>query len=819
MATELLATQMLVALCLAAPPARLPANLLANPGFEDPSAEDPAPGWRTRLTGDAYARSEARNPVAYGPGWPRDVASGAESVTLAALRGGTARLWQEVPAQADCLYSAVVWLKTYDGDGQGFGHSPRDRASLRVEELDSDGRIIHTHRKTGPRVATNCWIQLAALLRTDARTQRLRFTLEAKVHFNHWHGRVKFDDASLREGAAPPSAQPEWHRPGGPELVPARRSAEPEPRIVVAERGGHPVSVVASPGEPGLAPVAAWCRSFLAQRGFTVLPPGRSDLQHGNGPVWALEIASDSPVARSLDARTGFLEHARGDAFVRAVGRRNGCPALSVVANDIAGVRAGVARLVADLWDGGSSLTLRSGRREYQPFIPVRLLSVAPTGRDAQGGPWADTLWTNWTDERLRRYAEQIWLCGYNGIEVAEIRGYRAVFSDEDLARSITPKIRVLCSAARQHGLRVRQFIWGQSLFVEGQNLCWNAPDERTRMVEEYRRLAQTYGDLVDELIVHVGDPGGCDRNGCDAYKTTQEITMALLGEYRRVNPNVTAVLSTWSNAGFWKGHPNAQLLDETYSPRELGIALHRWYDRDKVDLVRASGRAVDLWVWYLSDFEMAVDLTLAMRVVDRYYQALPDSAHEEIRGVTADLCFQGWPQILGAYVAAQKMWDPQRDLGEIEHEFCAATFGERNADAMVALYQACEAHVHPGRYAYFRPETDCLPVVLGTPDYDAQLRRALEQAGRIDLGLSHAPRFASATDPAALYQRLLSYGKLIGVASQAIVRLHEARQSGAAATDLQAIVDAARAEAEPYATDPGFGPLMETVSAAARGS
>ncbi|HOS93245.1 MAG TPA: hypothetical protein PLQ54_08035 [Armatimonadota bacterium] len=818
MATDMLAVALIVTLWQAASSDRLPPNLLANPGFEDARADNPVPGWQTRVSGDVYIRSESR-PVAYGPDWPCDVASGAESVTIAARRGGGARLWQEVPAAAGALYSAAVWVKTYDADGQGFGHSPRDHASLRVDEISADGRIIHTHRTAGPRPATNRWVRLATSLQTDAATTRLRLTLKASIRFNHWHGRVKFDDASLCQVAALPSLQPEWRPPGGPEPVSARHSEEPAPTIVVAERGGPPVSVVTSSSEPALAPVAEWCRSFLVQRGFSVLPCGQSASRHRNGPVWALEVARDSPVARSLDVRTGFLEHARGDAFALAAGRRDGRPTLGIVAKDVAGVRAGMARLVAELWDEGSSFTQRSGRREYEPFIPVRLLSVAPTGRDAQGGPWADTLWTNWTDERLRRYAEQIWLCGYNGIEVAEIRGYRAVYSDQELTRSITPKIRVLCSAARDYGLKVRQFIWGQSLFVEGQNLCWNAPDERSRMLAEYRRLAQTYGDLVDELIVHVGDPGGCDRNGCDAYKTTQEIAMALLAEYRRVNPKVTAVLSTWANAGFWRGHPNAQLLDETYSPKELGIALHRWYDRDKVDCVRASGRAVDLWTWYLSDFEMAVDLTLAMRVVDRYYRALPASARGQIRGATADLCFHGWPQILGAYVAAQKMWDPQRGLSEIEHEFCAATFGERNADAMVALYQACEAHVHPGRYAYFRPETDCPPVVLGTPDYDAQLRTALEQAGHVDLRLPHEPRLVSATDPAALYQRLLDYGRLIGVASHAMVLLREARQTGAAANDLQAIVDAARTEAEPYAADPGFGPLMDAVAAAARGT
>ena len=135
-------------------------------------------------------------------------------------------------------------------------------------------------------------------------------------------------------------------------------------------------------------------------------------------------------------------------------------------------------------------------------------------------------------------------------------------FSDDQVRTEITPKLLVFMKAAHDNGMQVSQFIWGQSLFKEGDNLCWNSSEERPTMEKEYSRLARAYGDLVDHIVVHVGDPGGCSRNGCDPYKTTQEIAAFLSREYRKINPRVTATLSSWANFGFWEGGSGVKFLD-----------------------------------------------------------------------------------------------------------------------------------------------------------------------------------------------------------------------------------------------------------------
>ena len=492
-------------------------------------------------------------------------------------------------------------------------------------------------------------------------------------------------------------------------------------------------------------------------------------------------------------------------------------PDLAIVASSIA---------VALCLSGAAA----DGAERQQPFFSIRRLMVCPTGRIAQGNEWckrmgmpewttkwSDTLWENWSDERIRKYARQIGEYGFNSVELCEIRGYRGIWTDDDLKSKITPKLRTFMKAARDNGLQVSQFIWGQSLFEEGRNFCWNSPDERLKMEAEYRRLARTYGDLVDHIVIHVGDPGGCDRNGCDAYKTTQEIAAFLLNEYRKMNPKITCTLSTWANFGFWNGREGVEFLDESYCPKEIGIALHRWYDADKAKLVRAAGRECDIWGWYLSDFEMELDSALLMRRLDAYFTSLPAQASKEIRAISTEICFHGWPHIINAYVSAQKMIDPKRPLQEIEREFCAGTFGEANAEAMLKVYQAAEEYVHPERYYGFIPASDCLPVVFGTPDYNKRLRDALAAGHTVKFDPKRPPRFTASTDPADLHRFLMDNLRLISIFSEAQERIGTGKANGATTEELAAIISRAEAEAAPLAHYPDFGPLVNQVRKSAK--
>jgi hypothetical protein len=243
-----------------------------------------------------------------------------------------------------------------------------------------------------------------------------------------------------------------------------------------------------------------------------------------------------------------------------------------------------------------------------------------------------------------------------------------------------------------------------------------------------------------------------------------------------------------------------------------MGIALHRWYDRDSAKLVCASGRPCDIWGWYLSDYEMELDPTFLMRRLDKYYQTLPDEASTQVRALSTELCFQGWPQIINAYVSAQKMWSPHRDLHQIEREFCAAVYGNKNADAVMQVYTAAEHYVHSDRFSAFIPETDCLPLVFGSHAYNQELRTALNAGKGVEFEPDLLPKFTLATDAPTLWAILMRRLSVISVFSEAQERVTAAQANHAAQNELQQIVDDAMKRAEPFKIDTDYPALVSQI-------
>ena len=382
-------------------------------------------------------------------------------------------------------------------------------------------------------------------------------------------------------------------------------------------------------------------------------------------------------------------------------------------------------------------------------FFRIREAILCPTGRSEQHTEFAWTNFETWDDERIKRYPHFLKSCGFNSIQLAEIRAYCGARKTQDMPR-VSHVFHLLADEAHRLDMRVSQFIWGQCLFHEapGDTLCWNDERERKWMHSEFARLADTYAGCVDHIVVHVADPGGCDRNGCDAYRTPQLIANALQEQYLRRNQSVTATLSTWANQAFWDGAAEAEyLLDETFSPRSLGIALHRFYDSKQAELVTNSGRNLGIWCWYMADYEMATDCTFQMQLLDRYFTSLPAKASEHVDWISVERCFHGMPSDINLWVAGRKMTEPYRPLNEIIREFCEAVFGGGNAETAQSAFELSEAGQFDQRiYGYFIPEADRYPKLLDGELFRNQAKDMIARLEKVSIndGAAEIPHVTS---------------------------------------------------------------------------
>lgn len=575
--------------------------------------------------------------------------------------------------------------------------------------------------------------------------------------------------------------------------------------VTISGDARAPIQIVC-PVQKDSQEMAALLRHWLEQRGYHTKSWSSATRRNDYpGPQWVLgTLGSIGAICPGIELPT-FPANARDEAFLLqpcADARR---PRVLVIGKTESGLRCGVARLICRIANDGKRLTLDERSEIDDPFVKLRMIIVGTAGRRQcpEGSPFKDIDFEVWPVEKLRAYPELFWQFGFNALEFGENGGYGSL-RGERLERAREHAL-ALAKGARDRHMLASLSTWGDCPYDEGVTYCWNDPNERAGLKKYIDEMGRVYGSHVDHINVHIGDPGGCTRNGCGPYKTPQQITNAYLQAFRKHNPDVMASLSTWANSSFWLHSPEpvdmsnyieafkmpsepkfgrpipdgASFLDETFMPREVGIMQHQTYCDAQADLLLAAGRPVDVWAWYVGDMEMLDNIVIAMNRVHWAYKRLPDGARDKIRINSCEITFHGWPQIINQYCAARLMWNPRADLVALEREFCVAGFGPSNADAMVKLYQACET----GPAQQF-PR----PAGFGTEEHNRKLRNVLELSKTITIPEGWKPNFAFPVPAQKLVDMLVARLRLTLAVSEASCAVNAARTAGASDETIAAI-------------------------------
>jgi len=536
-------------------------------------------------------------------------------------------------------------------------------------------------------------------------------------------------------------------------------SSRAEP-ITISGTARRPVVIVCSQ-QAQTRKMGEYLRAFLKDRGYAVRPGFAAAVNRDYaGPQWVLATARTYPSLQTGVALPQFPANSRDEAYILNAHAGRSAALVLLTGKTEAGLRAAVARLICIIANDGRRLTTESRCEVSDPFVKFRGVIMGNAGRRQcpEGSPFKDIDFETWSTDRIRAYPDLFWQFGFNCIQIAENRGYGSISGAR--LKQAQEALVALARSTRARGMMVSFDAWGDCPYVEGQSFCWNDPAEHEKLVAYIEEMGRIYGPVVDHFNIHIGDPGGCTRNGCDpSYKTSQQITAEYLRVFRKYNPKVMAAMSTWSNAPFWSHSPQpvdlsnyreyfavrepkfgvpipdgAEFLDETFTPSVVGIALHQSYNDAQATVLSNAGRPVDIWAWYIGDMEMVNNLYIAMTRVDEAYSKMPDSARDKLRLSTVEIAYHGWPQIINQYCAARKMWNPRRPIEEIEREFCVAAFGPQNADAALALYKACENGV-----LVSIPQ----PPDFGTAAYNERLADVLDRSESIMFPKGWKPNFA----------------------------------------------------------------------------
>ena len=525
-------------------------------------------------------------------------------------------------------------------------------------------------------------------------------------------------------------------------LWPCLHAAENAAPMTLGKTSGRAVSLCVSGKDPDMRRAAdRWKAFFIARK----IPVKVFDSSKGRsvpeGPVIAFETKEQAPMARAVGADLSQLKTGLPESYLMIAKQRKGHPLILIVGETSKGTDCGAAWLqskVSCVYDKETkkwSATIKPINELRQPFFRGREATLCPTGRILRGDTAKKINFELWSKEQLKRYPGFLKACGFNSIQVMELLKYRGGARREQVA----PAIHTLADATHQEGMSVSQYIWGSA-----DGFRWDDPKTRKQREQRYIGLAKTYGKYVDHIITHWKDEGYED-----GYVIPQEATAFLLEQYKKYNPDIRVTQDAWFNGRFWsawKGSKSKTFLDEAYTPKQVGIALERWYDAKKAALVKKAGRPVGIWGWYMGDFEMNYSSHILTRTIHKYYSALPPEASRMVDWISIELCFHTLPSQVNLYVGGQMMCDPKRSLDQIMFDYCHSVYGVANAQTMTEVYKVVE--MGQKEYRYGMVKRDRYPKVHSTPEFTGEAKSVLGKLERVELPVEWQPNFPTVSDP-----------------------------------------------------------------------
>ncbi len=396
----------------------------------------------------------------------------------------------------------------------------------------------------------------------------------------------------------------------------------------------------------------------------------------------------------------------RGEGYLLRCSRREGARLATVAAACDEGVKFGAWHLLRELDFAGGRMAAGELDVVENPFLRERHVIVSdPFDQSLSEDPVQQEkyCWGSWPVEKIIRYVDALDEMGLNGLIGADLPTHYWLTGFRVSPDEVSMKLTAMFRHAREIGQSCGLFLWGNAL----QDL--DAPDRQEwvprglcrhdeRQCEELFRLydyqAERYATLVDYVMTHWGDPGGCDCGRC-TIETAQQLHNVISGKMRAFNPSMRSYFSLWmldnKRFGKWAGYRDVDtILKGGILPAEVGLAQHGRFDLEQARRIRAAGREVGTFTWYLADNEIYPAWHVHARYQQEYFSSLPAETSELLRMHSLDSNCQGL-NLASLYVGARLMWNPKRKAEDLLAEFCRAVFGPRAAPRVLRILSAIE--------------------------------------------------------------------------------------------------------------------------------
>lgn len=350
-----------------------------------------------------------------------------------------------------------------------------------------------------------------------------------------------------------------------------------------------------------------------------------------------------------------------------------------------------------------------------------------------------------WEIEDWRRFLVMLKAFGYNCFEywVPPTMYCEAALSNEGQFKLFADTMRKVTELAHELGLKTKAGIIPNCIGAEWYFACPNDKMDNSRITRLWthwcRQLSET-----DIVTIFPGDPGGCNRNGCD-HSTFIDLALRLCDITKRINPGCSLEINTWGTpfsgwgsdlrhtpnwdgswamltseandtpetpCHIWNGDPEraARAMDDFLRrlpefPQDIMVAINLGFSPDCDATMGGDARVyareiakirpITTWDYSLSEGEL----------INYPHWRLPRMAarRREERSAApyiGGMCYTMTPQLnlLSLYAGGQLLINPDADPDQLSRQFCTLVFGEQHAE-LGELFEAFEVVTGWGHY------------------------------------------------------------------------------------------------------------------------
>ncbi len=352
-----------------------------------------------------------------------------------------------------------------------------------------------------------------------------------------------------------------------------------------------------------------------------------------------------------------------------------------------------------------------------------------------------------WCDEEWKAFFVQLKAFGFTTFKTwlpptLAVPGERRDFAIQRLNKVI--------ELAHEVGLEVHFTICANTIGGEWYFACPNDEKDKAKIIEFWDYYAHNLKN-VDYITIGAGDPGGCNRNGCN-HVTFLELSLELINRIKSINPNVKMKVATWGTpfsgwgddmrktpnwdgtwamltdpeantpeipCHIWNGTPERacqceqdmlkilpRFPAETQFEINLGFnpdnEIEEGFDGRNLAKTVAKTHKVSSWDYSASEGELVC--YPHWRVAKFKRKRMIDMDNVPYFGA---ICYTMTPQMsqLMLYCAAQLMIDPDADPDILAGDFTEKVFGDRKIGALIEAFEIVPAWGYEPRKQFTKAE------------------------------------------------------------------------------------------------------------------